>query len=457
MVSQAADELAYESYVIGGFVRDVILERTQPTDIDFVCVGSGIELANKVSELVGNDTKVQVFKNFGTAMLRFQDLELEFVGARKESYRSDSRKPIVEDGTLEDDQNRRDFTINALAIRLNKEHFGELIDPFDGLEDIENKIIRTPLEPNITYSDDPLRMMRAIRFATQLNFNIEESSLQAIKNNASRLEIISQERITEELNKIILSSKPSIGFKLLFNTGLLHQFFPKMVDLQGIDIIDNKGHKDNFYHTLQVLDNICENTDNLWLRWAAILHDIAKPDTKKFEEKQGWTFHGHEFLGSKMVPKIFKQLKLPLNEKMKYVKKLVKLHLRPIVLAQEIVTDSAVRRLLFDAGEDIDDLMTLCDADITSKNPEKVKRYLNNFQLVRQKIKDVEERDHIRNMQPPISGEEIINIFDIKPSKEIGILKNAIKEAILDGIIANEKKEAYQFLIKKAAEIGLKP
>ena len=457
IVSQAADELAYESYVIGGFVRDVILERTQPTDIDFVCVGSGIELANKVSELVGNDTKVQVFKNFGTAMLRYQDLELEFVGARKESYRSDSRKPIVEDGKLEDDQNRRDFTINALAIRLNKEYFGELIDPFDGLKDLENKIIRTPLEPNITYSDDPLRMMRAIRFATQLNFNIEESSLKAIKDNASRLEIISQERITEELNKIILSSKPSIGFKLLFNTELLHQFFPKMVELQGVDIIDNKGHKDNFYHTLQVLDNICENTDNLWLRWAAILHDIAKPDTKKFEEKQGWTFHGHEFLGSKMVPKIFKQLKLPLNEKMKYVKKLVRLHLRPIVLAQEIVTDSAVRRLLFDAGEDIDDLMTLCDADITSKNPEKVKRYLNNFQLVRQKIKDVEERDHIRNMQPPISGEEIIDIFDIKPSKEIGILKNAIKEAILDGIIANEKKEAYQFLIKKAAEIGLKP
>ena len=457
IVSQAADELAYESYVIGGFVRDVILERTQPTDIDFVCVGSGIELANKVRELVGNNTKVQVFKNFGTAMLRYQDLELEFVGARKESYRSDSRKPIVEDGTLEDDQNRRDFTINALAIRLNKEHFGELIDPFNGLKDLENKIIRTPLEPNITYSDDPLRMMRAIRFATQLNFKIEESSLKAIKDNASRLEIISQERITEELNKIILSSKPSIGFKLLFNAELLHQFFPKMVELQGVDIIDNKGHKDNFYHTLQVLDNICENTDNLWLRWAAILHDIAKPDTKRFEEKQGWTFHGHEFLGSKMVPKIFKQLKLPLNEKMKYVKKLVRLHLRPIVLAQEIVTDSAVRRLLYDAGEDIEDLMTLCDADITSKNPEKVKRYLNNFQLVRQKIKDVEERDHIRNMQPPISGEEIIDIFDIKPSKEIGILKNAIKEAILDGIIANEKKEAYQFLIKKAAEIGLKP
>jgi len=457
IVSQAADELAYESYVIGGFVRDVILERTQPIDIDFVCVGSGIELANKVSELVRNDTKVKVFKNFGTAMLRYQDLELEFVGARKESYRSDSRKPIVEDGTLEDDQNRRDFTINTLAIRLNKEYFGELVDPFDGIKDLVNKIIRTPLEPNITYSDDPLRMMRAIRFATQLNFKIEESSLKAIKDNASRLEIISQERITEELNKIILSSKPSIGFKLLFNAELLHQFFPKMVELQGVDIIDNKGHKDNFYHTLQVLDNICENTGNLWLRWAAILHDIAKPDTKKFEEKQGWTFHGHEFLGSKMVPKIFNQLKLPLNEKMKYVKKLVRLHLRPIVLAQEIVTDSAVRRLLFDAGEDIDDLMTLCDADITSKKPEKVNRYLNNFQLVRQKIKDVEERDHIRNMQPPISGEEIIDIFDINPSKEIGILKNAIKEAILDGIIANEKKEAYQFLIKKAAEIGLKP
>lgn len=457
IVSQAADALGYETYVIGGFVRDIILERAQPTDIDFVCVGSGIELANRVSELLGNDTKVQVFKNFGTAMLRHQDLELEFVGARKESYRSNSRKPIVEDGTLEDDQNRRDFTINALAIRLNKEYFGELIDPFDGLKDIEKKIIRTPLEPNITYSDDPLRMMRAIRFASQLNFQIEDQSLQAIKENAPRLEIISQERITEELNKIILSTKPSIGFKLLFNTNLLHQFFPKMVELQGVEVIDNKGHKDNFYHTLQVLDNISQNTNNLWLRWAAILHDIAKPDTKKFEEKQGWTFHGHEFLGSKMVPKIFKQLKLPLNEKMKYVKKLVKLHLRPIVLAQEIVTDSAVRRLLFDAGEDIEDLMTLCDADITSKNPEKVKRYLNNFQLVRKKIKDVEERDHIRNMQPPISGEEIINIFDIKPSKEIGILKTAIKEAILDGVIANEKDEAYQFLIKKAAEIGLKP
>ena len=457
IVSQAADALGYETYVIGGFVRDIILERAQPTDIDFVCVGSGIELANRVSELLVNDTKVQVFKNFGTAMLRHQELELEFVGARKESYRSNSRKPIVEDGTLEDDQNRRAFTINALAIRLNKEYFGELIDPFDGLKDIEKKIIRTPLEPNITYSDDPLRMMRAIRFASQLNFQIEDQSLQAIKENALRLEIISQERITEELNKIILSTKPSIGFKLLFNTNLLHQFFPKMVELQGVEVIDNKGHKDNFYHTLQVLDNISQNTNNLWLRWAAILHDIAKPDTKKFEEKQGWTFHGHEFLGSKMVPKIFKQLKLPLNEKMKYVKKLVKLHLRPIVLAHEIVTDSAVRRLLFDAGEDIEDLMTLCDADITSKNPEKVKRYLNNFQLVRKKIKDVEERDHIRNMQPPISGEEIINIFDIKPSKEIGILKTAIKEAILDGVIANEKDEAYQFLIKKAAEIGLKP
>ena len=457
VVSQAADSLGYETFIIGGFVRDIILKRNQPTDIDFVCLGSGIELANKVNELLGGNNKVQVFKNFGTAMLRHEDLELEFVGARKESYRANSRKPIVENGTLEDDQNRRDFTINALAIRINNAHFGELIDPFNGLEDIKNKIIRTPLEPNLTYSDDPLRMMRAVRFATQLNFQIEASSFQALKDNASRLEIISQERITEELNKIILSEKPSIGFKLLFNTKLLHQFFPKMIELHGVDIIDNKGHKDNFYHTLQVLDNICANTNNLWLRWSAILHDIAKPDTKRFDEKQGWTFHGHEFLGSKMVPKIFKQLKLPLNDKMKYVKKLVRLHLRPIVLAQETVTDSAVRRLLFDAGEDVEDLMTLCDADITSKNTEKVKRYLNNFQLVRQKIKDVEERDNIRNMQPPISGEEIIDIFDIKPSKEIGILKSAIKEAILDGEIANEKEEAYHFLIKKAAEIGLSP
>tara|TARA_Y100000385_G_scaffold139883_1_gene145322 strand:- start:1375 stop:2793 length:1419 start_codon:yes stop_codon:yes gene_type:complete len=457
IVSQAADELGYETYVIGGYVRDVLLNSNEPKDIDFVCVGSGIELAQKVKSILDTESKVQVFKNFGTAMLKHNDLELEFVGARKESYRIDSRKPIVEDGTLEDDQNRRDFSINALAIQLNASHFGKLIDPFNGLKDLENKIIRTPLEPNKTYSDDPLRMMRAIRFSSQLNFTIEEKSLKAITENTNRLNIISQERITDELNKIILSKIPSKGFKLLFNTQLLHQFFPKMVELQGVEVIDNKGHKDNFYHTLKVLDNISKESDSLWLRWAAILHDIAKPDTKRFEEKHGWTFHGHEFLGSKMVPKIFKSLKLPLNEKMKYVQKLVRLHLRPIVLAQEIVTDSAVRRLLFDAGEDIDDLMTLCDADITSKNPEKVKRYLENFKVVRQKIKDVEERDHIRNMQPPISGEEIIELFDLKPSREIGLLKSAIKEAILDGEISNNKDEAHDFLIEKAAEMGIKP
>ena len=457
IVSQAADELGYETYVIGGYVRDLLLNSNEPKDIDFVCVGSGIELAQKVKSILDTESKVQVFKNFGTAMLKHNDLELEFVGARKESYRTDSRKPIVENGTLEDDQNRRDFSINALAIQLNTSHYGELIDPFNGLKDLENKIIRTPLEPNKTYSDDPLRMMRAIRFSCQLQFSIEEESLKAITENAHRLNIISQERITDELNKIILSKIPSKGFKLLFNTQLLHQFFPKMVELQGVEVIDNKGHKDNFYHTLKVLDNISQESDSLWLRWSAILHDIAKPDTKRFEEKHGWTFHGHEFLGSKMVPKIFKSLKLPLNEKMKYVQKLVRLHLRPIVLAQEIVTDSAVRRLLFDAGEDIDDLMTLCDADITSKNPEKVKRYLENFKVVRQKIKDVEERDHIRNMQPPISGEEIIELFDLKPSREIGLLKSAIKEAILDGEISNNKDEAHDFLIEKAAEMGIKP
>jgi poly(A) polymerase len=456
VVCQAADELNVETYVIGGYVRDLLLNSEEPKDIDFVCVGSGIELAQKVKSILNTDSQVQIFKNFGTAMLKHNDLELEFVGARKESYRIDSRKPIVEDGTLEDDQNRRDFSINALAIQLNASHFGELIDPFNGLEDLENKIIRTPLEPNKTYSDDPLRMMRAIRFSCQLNFTIEEASLHAIKENANRLSIISQERITDELNKIIASKKPSIGFKLLFDTELLHQFFPKMVELHGVELINNKGHKDNFYHTLKVLDNICKESDNLWLRWAAILHDIAKPDTKRFEENHGWTFHGHEFLGSKMVPKIFKSLKLPLNEKMKYVQKLVRLHLRPIALAKEIVTDSAVRRLLFDAGEDIDDLMKLCDADITSKNPQKVKRYLENFKIVRQKIKDVEERDHIRNMQPPISGEEIIELFDLKPSKEIGLLKSAIKDAILDGLISNDKEEAHTFLVKKAAEMGIK-
>ena len=457
IVTQAADELGLETYVIGGFVRDLILNRHQPKDIDFVCVGSGIELAERVATLHSEKPKVQVFKNFGTAMIKLKNLELEFVGARKESYRVDSRKPIVENGNLQDDQNRRDFTINALALQLNKKSFGKLLDPFNGLNDLERKIIRTPLEPKLTFSDDPLRMMRAIRFATQLNFTIEEESIHAIKDNTKRLGIISQERITDELNKVIMSDRPSKGFKLLFNTRLLHQFFPHLVELHGIEVINNKRHKDNFYHTLEVLENISRHTDNLWLRWAAILHDIAKPATKRYDKTNGWTFHGHEFLGSKMIPKIFKSLRLPQNEKMKYVQKLVRLHLRPIVLAQDIVSDSAVRRLLFDAGEDIDDLMTLCDADITSKNPEKVKKYLKNFEVVRQKLKDVEERDQIRNMQPPINGEEIMQIFQLKPCKKVGELKTAVKDAILDGEIKNNRQEAYQFLLKKAQDMKLKP
>lgn len=453
-ISEAAVQLDLDSYVIGGYVRDYILEREKSKDIDIVAVGSGIDLANRVAELMPGNHKVQIFKTYGTAMLKDEKLEVEFVGARKESYTRDSRNPRVETGTLKDDQNRRDFTINAMAISLMKENFGSLLDPFNGLQDLQDKVIRTPLDPDITFSDDPLRMMRAIRFSSQLNFNIDPVCLDSIRRNSDRINIVSKERVVDELNKILMSLKPSIGLKLLFETNLLPHILPELSALKGVEQIRGQKHKDNFYHTLQVVDNISRHTDNLWLRWSALLHDIGKAPTKKFDKKIGWTFHGHEFVGSKMVKKIFKRLKMPLNEKMKYVEKIVMMSSRPVVLAEN-VTDSAVRRLIFDAGEDLDDLMTHCEADITTKNKKKEKEYLNNFKLVRQKIKEVEERDHVRNFQPPISGELIMETFGMQPCREIGLIKDSIKEAILEGEIANDYDEAYAYMVKKAESLGL--